>query len=196
MLKRGTPSRPHYVPLCQYSAQTKRLGLGCWEPTRVPPAVAALWAHHATALGDGVEAQWREIARGYVPPAGNVVAPFTQVRGFRLPPIDEDGDCFYSSVVTAMGTVGLALTVSELRAVVASKLTQTHLEVARVDPPPELDGHVGSLDAYRARVAAEGGAWADDFAIATVRDHLQLSAILLIDVEARTKEGKYDRVRI
>lgn len=194
VLKRGTPSRPHYVPLCQFDAQTRQLGVGCWELECVPQAVAALWQRHAADFG--VDRAWRELSAGYSTPAGNATSPFTQGRGFRFPKVHEDGDCFYHSVQLALGTIGVEVTIDELRACVASKLTDMHLELARVEPVPDLEGHLDSLDQYRARISRRGGAWADDFAAATVRDHLGLTAILLIDIEASTREGKYERLRI
>lgn len=173
-----------------------------------------------------------------------------QARGFSLRAVDEDGDCFYSSVHLALGTMmEEPPSVPALRMVVAEKarrqhgvaacasrrawcrpstttltprplpaqLTQHHLDIARVEPPDDLLEHLADLDTYRARVrearraAAHraqftaavltvrplewqaGGAWADDFAVATIRDHLGLAAVLVIDVEG---SDKFDRVRI
>jgi hypothetical protein len=65
-----------------------------------------------------------------------------------------------------------------------------------VEPVADLQGHLGSMGEYRARVAQLGGAWADDFAASAVRDHLGLAAILIIDIEARTRDNKYERLRI
>ena len=196
VLKRGTPQRPHYVPLCQYDTTQKRIGLGCWEVQHVPPAVASLWQRsHAAALGVG--GCWAELSADYsAPTTGNALSPFTQARGFKFPRVDEDGDCFYSSVRLALSTIGCEVTIESLRKVVAEKLTPMHLEVAQVKPVADLKGHLGSMGDYRARVAQLGGAWADDFAASTVRDHLGLAAILIIDIQAPTRDGKYERLRI
>ena len=197
VLKRGTPANPHYVPLSEYITAAKKVGAACWELTQPPSAIAACWQVHARDLGGAaLDAQWREAASGYQMPAGNCTAPFTQARGFKfLVDVPGDGDCFYSSVSAALETIGVQVTVKELRQVAASKMTQDHLEMARIDPPAELEGHLDNLDAFRARVREPGGAWADDIAIAAVIQYLRLAAILLIDVEA-PKGHKYDRVRL
>jgi len=197
VLKRGTPANPHYVPLSEYNNAAKTVGAACWELTQPPSAIAACWQIHARDLGGAeLDAKWREAASGYQMPAGNCTAPFTQARGFKfLVDIPGDGDCFYNSVCAALETIGVGVTVEELRKVAASKMTQDLLEMARIDPPAELEGHLDTLDDFRARVREPGGAWADDVAIAAVIQYLRLAAILLIDVEA-PKGHKYDRVRL
>ena len=88
-----------------------------------PPAVAACWLHHAAAIGGpGLAARWAALAQGYERPPGKCTAPFTQARGFSLRPVDEDGDCFYSSVNLALGTMmPMPPSVPALRMVVAER---------------------------------------------------------------------------
>jgi hypothetical protein len=191
-----TPNCPHYVTLTEFNASTKEVGLGCWDLRSPPQAIAACWQSHAHALGGTALAEtWEAAADGYEIPSGNCTLPFSQNRGFKFAKTEANGDCFYDSVRCALETIGVEVTVAELRAVVAAKLTTENWELAQVDPPWDLEHHVHTFDAFQARVRESGGAWADDFAIATVREHLRLSAVLLIDVEA-PKGSKYTRILV
>jgi hypothetical protein len=206
VLKRGSPRDPHYVALAEFDADTGQVTRGCWDLESPPQAIAACWESHARALGGSeLTAKWAEAAKGYEMPSsfvrqrgrirnvGNCLTPFSQKLGFKFIQSEGNGDCFYESVCHALGTIGQRLTIANLRAVVAEQLTLDHLEIAKIEPPEDLKGCLDTLDDYRSRVRESGGAWADDFAMAAVRKHLGLSAILLIDVEAR-KGNKYTRV--
>ena len=93
--------------------------VGCWDMWDVPAAVAYCWSAHAESIGGpALVARWGQLAQGFEPPPGrrtelglesgasfSCVAPFTKVRGFRVAPVEKDGDCFYSCIELALGTV-------------------------------------------------------------------------------------------
>eukprot|EP00611_Tribonema_gayanum_P014460 TRINITY_DN2583_c0_g1_i1.p2 TRINITY_DN2583_c0_g1~~TRINITY_DN2583_c0_g1_i1.p2 ORF type:complete len:330 (-),score=155.71 TRINITY_DN2583_c0_g1_i1:204-1193(-) len=60
------------------------------------------------------------------------LAPFRKAHGFKVHAVPKDGDCFYSSVCMALASVGVAVTVAQMREWVAASMTQDHLRFYQV----------------------------------------------------------------